>query len=85
MNDKFNVVVYAITPNRIGFINLDDVISNAKIDKENFYQWIEIDKDLIEKINNKDNVLSWNGKKIKEMWYEKNNNSTNINNYVFLQ
>jgi hypothetical protein len=40
---------------------------------------------LIEKISNKDDVLSWNGKKIKEMWYEKNNNSANINNYVFLQ
>jgi len=24
MNDKFNVVVYAITPNRTGYINLDD-------------------------------------------------------------
>ena len=24
MKDKFNVVVYAITPNRTGYINLDD-------------------------------------------------------------
>jgi hypothetical protein len=52
---------------KIKEFKIDDVISNAKIDKENFYQWIEIDKDLIEKISNKDDVLSWNGKKIKEM------------------
>jgi hypothetical protein len=54
---------------KIKEFKLDDVISNAKIDKENFEQWIEIDKDLIEKINNKENnnVLSWNGKKIKEV------------------
>ena len=24
MNDKFNIEVYAITPNRTGYINLDD-------------------------------------------------------------
>ena len=57
MNDKFNVVVYAITPNKTGYINLDDEMDlNVRIEKDG--KEIVLNFKEFKKLNDKvDNLL----------------------------
>jgi hypothetical protein len=57
MNNKFNVVVYAITPNRTGYINLDDEMDlNIMIEKDGIKMNLNFKE--FKKLSNKvDNLL----------------------------
>ena len=57
MNNKFNVVVYAITPNKTGYINLDDEMDlNVRIEKDG--KEIVLNFKEFKKLNDKvDNLL----------------------------
>jgi len=57
MNNKFNVEVYAITPNRTGYISLDDEMDlNIMIEKDS--KEIVLNFKEFKQLNNKvDNLL----------------------------
>jgi hypothetical protein len=57
MNDKFNVVVYAITPNKTGYINLDDEMDlKIMIEKDGIKMNLNFKE--FKQLNNKvDNLL----------------------------
>ena len=57
MNDKFNVVVYAITPNKTGYINLDDEMDlNIMIEKGG--KEMNLNLEELKQLNDKvDNLL----------------------------